>query len=351
MKLFFILVFVTTGSMLAFSQSVITRISGGQTEFYYSTVNNVEFIQNVIDNAEHGDTIILPGGLFNINSNNLVINKRLVIFGAGIHLDSTAVTGRTILETKNGWKILLTSGANQVEFHGISFTLGSVQVNDAVSGLTFVRCDFYLLRLDSANGYNSKVSNLLLKECVINFYVEIDGADNVLITNSVIKGLFWAQSSITVKNCLLLNIDQNNTASNSGVIYQNNIFTRDFNGVYNVTELSTFQNNLWILKPGGSVNLPGGLGTNKSTTNMANVFVVSPSYTDFDFRGNYDLKPATIYTTMGSDGKEVGFYGGSIPLKKGFHPANPHWQQLDLPSGTAGGVINNVIIKASAQNN
>lgn len=345
------LLLIAIGSTSAFSQSVITRISGGETYFYYSTLNSASFIQNVITDAEHGDTIILPGGLFNINSTNLVINKQLVFFGAGIHLDSTAVTGRTILETKNGYKVLLSFGANQVEFHGISFTEGSIMATDQVNGLTFVRCDIYILRLHSFGTFNGLVSNLLIQECVINAYVEIDGADNVLITNSVVKHMSYAQSGVTVQNCLLLDYDQNTTTSNSSVIYRNNIFTRNIAGTYNIIENSTFQNNLWILKPGASLMLPGGLSTNKVTTNINNVFVSPPSYTDFDFRGNYDLKTGTEYTTMGTDGREVGIYGGLNPLKDGFHPLNPHWQQLDIPNGTSGGVMNNVVIKASAQNN
>lgn len=351
MKHFITLLLIFTGSVFAFSQSVITRISDGETYFYYSTLNSASFIQNVIDNAEHGDTIILPGGLFNINSNSLVINKRLVFFGAGIHLDSTTVTGRTILETKNGWKVLLTSGANQLEFHGISFTEGSVLVDDPVDGLTFVRCEFNTLKLAPFNTINGITSNVLIQECVINAYVEVDGADNVIITNSIVNGMYYAQSSITVQNCIVLDFDLNSSNHNSGVIYRNNIFTKNIASVYSVGEPSTFENNLWIVKPGGDLMIIGGNSTNKVTTNMNNVFVTAPSYTDFDYRGNYDLKPGTEYKIMGTDGKEVGIYGGSNPLKKGFHPLNPHWQQLDIPSGTSGGVMNNVVIKASAQNN
>ena len=52
------LLLIAIGSTSAFSQSVITRISGGETYFYYSTLNSASFIQNVITDAEHGDTII-----------------------------------------------------------------------------------------------------------------------------------------------------------------------------------------------------------------------------------------------------------------------------------------------------
>jgi hypothetical protein len=64
---------------------------------------------------------------------------------------------------------------------------------------------------------------------------------------------------------------------------------------------------------------------------------------------NYHLTNPGNYA--GTDGKQVGIYGGSFPYKEGAVPSPPHVRSKTIASSTDGQGKLNVQITTSAQNN
>lgn len=73
---------------------VIARHSNGQTFYYYHSLADADenILGLVLSDAINGDTIYLPGVEYVI-SNDLIIDKRIVLIGTGIHPDSTTLMG------------------------------------------------------------------------------------------------------------------------------------------------------------------------------------------------------------------------------------------------------------------
>jgi len=70
---------------------------------------------------------------------------------------------------------------------------------------------------------------------------------------------------------------------------------------------------------------PVAAGNNNYSSSQADtLFVNSPNASSFDYQYNYHLKPNSPYLSAGSDGTEIGIYGGNSPYREGAVPSNPH---------------------------
>jgi hypothetical protein len=56
---------------------------------------------------------------------------------------------------------------------------------------------------------------------------------------------------------------------------------------------------------------------------LASFYVNVPSFT-FDYADDYHPDPSAITAYPGTDGGQIGVYGGLFPLKVGLVPKNPH---------------------------
>jgi hypothetical protein len=65
----------------------------------------------------------------------------------------------------------------------------------------------------------------------------------------------------------------------------------------------------------------------------ANLIYQNQSGYSFVFQQNYHLVPASPGKNAGTDGTDVGIYGGPLPFKDGSLPVNPHYR-LRMVSGT-----------------
>lgn len=69
----------------------------------------------------------------------------------------------------------------------------------------------------------------------------------------------------------------------------------------------------------------------------------------FNYAHNYHLKSPTTY--LGTDGTEVGIYGGTFPYKEGSVPRNPHIQLKNIASKTDDNGSLQIEIQVEAQDN
>jgi hypothetical protein len=72
-------------------------------------------------------------------------------------------------------------------------------------------------------------------------------------------------------------------------------------------------------------------------------------YTSYAFTQNYHLKNPSAY--LGTDSTVVGVYGGTVPMKDGLLPTNPHIISKTIPQNTDVNGHLNINIKVDAQDN
>ncbi len=346
------------GGTLA-AQGVITRMNNGASHFRYDGD-----IQAVLDDADQEagvDTIILGGGTYLLTA-DLYVTSPVVMIGSGIHADSTlAYFGRTSIAGGGYMQVYVNENASGSEFHGIAFVdqvdvfLGTGNLATTnVDNVRFVRCEFSDLSLGDS-GYGSQADNTYIDQCVIST-LDISESTNPIIRNSVLGGLTYvlASSNCLVENCIFMDwsISANSV---QGVQYNNNIFLRNSGTVLNITQQSTFQNNLFV-GSGAGFNVTFGNGVTNSNNqvdyplNGANGAFPSATVTSFNtFNYQWDYHVAAAWQTLGLGGTPVGLFGGAAPWKEGSLPFNPHWSVLNTPNSTSNGTLQGVQIKASAQ--
>ncbi len=297
--------------------------------------------------AQPNDKIYISGGTFTYPA-SLQIDKPLHVIGAGIHPDSTQVTGVTTLQQTGGntaQPMRIMTAASGSTFTGIRFVsltseqsayalyYGLNNTNDDVADVVFQRCWF---QGRVFMGFSGAIipTTTAFDECVFMGTLDAEGRSAVL-TRCIIANGF---SSITlsglagtsaVENCVVLGTIQNNT----GVSIRNS-FLRT-NGSYAAWNCAgcTFQNNL---TPNATVssNSAGVVEINNLVNvDPATVFV---SETDGFYQISDDLHmaPSSPGAGFATDGGDIGIHGTASPYKPGAVPFNPHFRQATIAGGT-----------------
>lgn len=305
----------------------------------YSGVN--PFI-DAYNAAQPGDTIYLSGGSFATPG---VIDKRLLIFGAGYHPASTKVTNPTLLST--GFSI--GENANNLIIEGVQFASGfRVDHNVSVNYITIKRC-----LINGGIGFSGDLINPCLNnvftECVIIGDIYLNNATNTLISNSIIQDRIIISKSNSFKNNVLL---ANRVHWNDGVFHStsnteisNNVFLTTNNLFAGISDGNLLFNNVFVhpTPAFGSNPITGG---NYLNVPLADIFVSHTGH-EFNYDSNFNLKTPALH--LGNDGKEVGIYGGLFPFKAGAIPINPYISLKNIAAQTTSDGKLSVEIKVEAQ--
>ena len=251
------------------AQGVITRMNAGVSHFYYEGALS---IQDALDEAENDagvDTILLGGGSY-VMAADIFVNSPVVLIGTGIHPDSSLAynnNGRTEIDGGSAIELYIDENATGSQFHGIALVNGvdiaiglpggQLSSTDADS-ILFSRCEIPGLYL----GYGSAGSladDTYIQECVIG-YLDISESNNAIVRNSVLLNLVNAipGNDLLVENCIFQNVNLN---QNAGAQYERNVFLLNTGSVYNLSQQSSFNENLFVGTGGGfNVNYTGGNG-------------------------------------------------------------------------------------------
>ncbi len=286
-----------------------------------------------------GDTIYLSGGSFAVPA---TINKKLLIFGAGHYPDYTLATGRTVLQNT----LTLDENADGFHLEGIEINGDLIFTNDKdINNVTVKYCKINNVYID---GTTNPSTNLLFIRNVVNSFM-LRNAISVLISNNIV-GCISSSYGNTISNNIYL-------SRVYGGLYNQYLFGQDNNIIINNIFLETnyvgvsgngniFRNNLFVTSNPGYGTSPTVSG-NYTGVLQADIFV-NQSGTTFNYTHDYHLKNPGIY--IGTDGTQVGIYGGTYPYKDGGVPSNPHIQLQNIAPTTNNGILN-VEIKVSAQDN
>lgn len=348
----------TTSTMMA--QGVITRIGSDGTHFYYNGMADLQAVfDDATDESPGTDTILFSGGSFLLTA-DLLITSPVIMIGTGIRSDSsTTYGGRTeFISGGSNRNVTLTDNADATEMHGLSFSMspghvrfGATASGDDVDDVKFYRCSFKQLTLGDGGGEPSLANNTLIQQCIISDQLDVNRSNGVLVRNSFVGYIYRAAagSNTTVQNCILTDWVP---ASQDGVLYDSNIFLKNADNPLNVSEQAVYTHNLFV--GNGTlfeVTFDNGIVEDNTYTanSLAVAFPNAPVPADFvayEFNKNYTVAPQFV----GTNGP-VGIYGGDAPWKDGSLPFVPHWTLLSAPANTVNGVLPNVHIKASAQDN
>lgn len=311
----------------ASAQNLIAVQNGGTPSFYQQ-------VDDAITNAQNGDTIFIPGGTWNVSRQ---IDKELHFIGVGHHPDSTRATFATTLIGK----LLLKTAAS----HG---SITGVYLNDYIS-TDSEDVDYYSIsRCHIKNGFyfNSTTSNFTILECVLEgiftAYNTSFSAINFSFFNNIIgagSGYIVFDNSIYRNNIFL----QNPYSRYS--LFENNVFVLS-NGMWaceNSTAKNNLFNNSFIHESGTNVGY-----NNFQFYDLSTIFIDANVY-PFNYPNEYRLQPSSPGLNVGTDGTDIGIYGGIFPWKEGSVPFNPHFKRFEVsPSTDANGNLN-VNIKVAAQ--
>ncbi|MDX1350352.1 MAG: hypothetical protein R3279_08895 [Putridiphycobacter sp.] len=293
------------------------------------------------NNAVAGDTIYLPGGTF---SNFPTLNKHLVIYGIGVHPDSAAATGETIISGN----LSIQGTADSLELHGLHVN-GNIRItyNQKSDNVLINRC--MMTEFETTGNFSTPSSNLLIKESIILGNVNFENVTSSTISNSLIEGrVFNGSSNAFVNNIFFYENTSTiyhtiNNCDNS--LFSSNVFLRSNASIHSSTDFSTFTNNVFANTiPAGSNTWTG----NYMNTTLTSFFVNQTGYTP-NFYHDYHLTAPTTY--LGLDGTEVGIFGGLYPLKLGNIPENPHVSSKTIAPQTSVNGDLNIQIQVNAQNN
>jgi hypothetical protein len=298
--------------------------------------------------AQPNDKIYISGGTFTYPG-SLMIDKPLHVIGAGIHPDSTQVTGVTTLQQISGTgsaPMRIMTAASGSTFTGIRFVsinadqnnyalqFGVTTSNDDPADVVFQRCWFTGRVIMGVAGSSVIPTTTTFDECV--FLGDIDGQGRSAVFTRCILADGYSTITLTglagssaVENCVVLGTIQ----TNSGISVRNS-FLRT-NGSYAAYGCNncTFQNNLTPNSIVASASAGVVLINNLVNVDAATVFV-SETNGFYEISDDLHMAPGSPGIGFATDGNDIGIHGTASPYKPGAIPFNPHFRQATIAGGT-----------------
>lgn len=284
---------------------------GTITTFYGATA-----LQKAHAAAENGDVITLSSGTFL----SVDITKAVTLRGAGMVLDAATQTEPTVLA--NDFKITIAddvTGRLTIEGVYSNQRISIVKLKNAMflkdrmiyiyingsdygKDLTFIHCRIAYSYEGNSNSNNSAT----FQNCIVSGIY----GENYIFHNSIIRGEsnsggISLRGNSEYKNCIITNYLYNSAPANS--TYYNNLFIGT-----SASSLSSIPN---------STNVT----VNEKDDKIKNLL----NYSDDN---DYKLTDEAKAIMKGTDGTEVGIYGGSLPYDP--TPTNPQISKFNVAAKT-----------------
>lgn len=346
----FLSVFCFVVQVSAQSSVIATLFHDGDIKTFYGT----GALRSAHAAAVHGDVITLSSGSFTATD----ITKAVTLRGAGMEYDSVSVTEPTIISGDFSIQIASDSTLqnNNLVMEGIYHNAtGTITVKGSLNNPQFVKCRLYEIRCSSSSGtygymYYANFINCVIVDEVL--YYRSGSATFVNCYVSDIGSLVSASSaSNEFQNCVVEDVDFINLS--------NTVFRNCFLYAYDTSSSSSHFNQLPSTSPAyNCVALSASSSTNifanqSNTTNtqlssFSDVFKTWTGSSLVNFKTErLELTDAAKTKYLGSDGTQIGIYGGSIPFDP--RPSNPQITKLNVASkSTADGKLSvDIEVKAA----
>lgn len=328
--------------------SITTLQHGDSTQVFYGQNS---FVQ-AYNASVNGDTLNLSAGYFD-SPTELV--KGITVIGSGHFPEPASVVEKRTMIVSG---LTINEGADSLKLEGLYIAGDLIYSNFALNYIKIIRCGLNNVLFQSSSLLESK-NYCSFEECFIQWAISFSNyGDNLLINHCVFFGSTGYSFYSSIKN-----INQN-------ALIQGNIFLNNLSPFYSVKR-SLIRNNIIYGSVGYFNNInymaenciynnifvedPINFGYNSSNNNyigilQSEIFVNPIDYAiahdPIDYSNDYHLKNPEIY--IGTDGTQVGIYGGTIPFKEGGLPSNPQIISKSIATETdANGNLNiNFTVKA-----
>lgn len=296
-KLFLsVMVLFSAAITMSFAQNtVVASLSHeGETTVFYG----VGALKQAVDAAASGDIINLSSGTFNASN----ISKAIVLRGVGIDNDNP-----TYIE--GGFTINVTEeGSNRLTMEGIRCK-GEVKLGGSFSSPQFVKCQFWRIN-GIAN--TDAVKDVMVANCKVTEFFRLGGTTTVSLVNSYIaEPGVYENAHFMATNCIVSKYAPSDQMQNS--IWKNCIFWTTNSYGYRLPNSSKAIN---------CIGIPNWYNMFENLTDSPNNITMA-ALTDvfIDFNGDWSDDWTFKLTdagkaVKGTDGKEVGLYGGPMPFNQ-----------------------------------
>lgn len=338
MKNTFLLFALLLCGLAGYAQNLICVQSGSNASFYTD-------VQDAIDNASSGDYIYLPGGSY---GGDITINKELHIVGAGHHPDSSEATAITSI-SGYVWVVDGADGGSLEGVHVQRIYVGSNAGDQDVHNYTFSRV-FVEQTVTIGQTTPTPASHINFQECVVKSTFHGRAAEEVLVSNSIVVSTIVQFENSLFVNCVFARNSAGDVMTNMYEnTFQNSIFLETTIGdMCNASSDNVFRNCLFSAVNNSDCSASVNI-SNLYYVLLTDIFENVPSATVYDPSYDFHLKPTCPGVGAGSDGTNVGIYGGSYGAKEGFVPYNPHVQVNQIDNQTNGQGNLPVHIQVAAQ--
>ena len=323
MKKLFLLIVATSLATMSFAQS--SMLATLNHEGKISTFYGVQAWKNAHEAAVNGDVITLSSG----NFVSVDITKAITVRGAGMGIDSTAVSDPTVISGDFTINIENADSCRLI-MEGI-YRNHTIRYTNVVNPL-FLKC-----RLKNVTNYNGSA---VLKDASFIHYriaeqLYLGTNSSASCVNSVIQApysLSNSTSNFEFINCCLIG-DMGRAYSSS---FKNCIISDNENGHY-INSSCTAYNCICLTANNYFRNITNA--TNKSLTEYATLFktYTGAALDNLDSE-TFELTDAAKAQYLGADGTEVGIYGGNLPFDP--TPSNPQITKCNVAAkSTADGKL------------
>lgn len=331
-------IIITLVSIISASAQGIICVQGDTTAPIFVTD-----LSDAISKAKAGDHIYLPGG--STFTNNVTINKKLFIIGAGYDPSSTKAAGATYIT--GDW--LLDTGARESYISGIDGK--GIIIYIKASNVTVTRCLLGGIGLQD-NPSNISISENIIQSNRIGYSLHGNNISNpILVFNNVLLGqIALFRNGVFVNNVFSQSNGNYLINQCQYVRFENNIF---FHSNPSLTLVGVgnnhFRNNLFLIDSTTVVGGASSMSSNIFKQSSDSIFKTYDWQLIWNQNYNFHLQQNCKGIKAGTDSTDVGIYGSSNPFKSGGIPINPHFQEIHIPTGTTPDGKLNVKIKVQGQ--
>jgi hypothetical protein len=284
-------------------------------------------VQAAITAAAAGDTVFVHGSQFLYP--DFTITKKLVLIGAGYNSNNQFNQATRV----NNIYLVRDAGLQNANGAVITGFLvpNSIQVTGSLNilNLTIFRNNVtYLYTYNPSIGAPFGANWVIYNNIISVLYGGSGGsltssASNISVQNNFIIGDIegFSQNSVLVDHNVFQ--DANALSNMYYATLTNNIFVMSTGNIMaSNVNFNTFNNNLSLLStigPNAPTNSFLG-GSNSGAGNLVGIdpqFVNMPNLNSFGFAFDYRLKPASAGHNAGTDGTDLGVYGGGFPYPSG----------------------------------
>ena len=300
-KLLLTLLVLLCGAMPTMAQSspIATLSHDGQMTAYYGATALSAAVEAAVD----GDVITLSNGTFNACN----ITKAVTIRGAG--MVPNPVTNQFPTYISGNITISSTSTTHRLIMEGLNCT-GKLCYRYAVPNPLFQKCIFNGVQTESQS-YFSMINATFVNCHVTGDFILTSACTQATLVNCFLTTLNANDCVIDAQNCV---INCYNFALVKNSTFANCIFVK--NGNNSPVHFKAGNNVYNCVYTGSSDNIFANIafdGNNKVVPNVADVFQEFTGE-NYSYDVSFALTETAAATYLGTDGTQVGMYGGSLPF-------------------------------------